>query len=173
MIDVTKTGSFGELSKRKIKGAMRELQFRPLIMPAMIGIETHHPLARFVTTVGWYKQSHSLNWHYHLTKICHTRSKRRDQYLSGYSEKNDKENHLDRNNLITNGKLRNNIQKATERRRLLFFKISNAKKKTSVDIVNRMKNCWWFWVHSTENSSCKNIRTMKKQPAFRRCNELC
>ena len=28
MIDVTKTGNFGELSKRKIKGAMRELQFR-------------------------------------------------------------------------------------------------------------------------------------------------
>ena len=161
MIDVTKTGSFVELSKRKINGAMRELQFRPLIMPTMVGIETHHPWARFVT-----------RW-YHLTKICNTRSKRRDQYLSGYCEKNDKENPLDQNNLITNGKLRNNIQKATERRRLLFFKISNAKKKTSVDIVNRMKNCWWFWVHSTENSSCKNIRTMKKQPAFRRCNELC
>ena len=121
MIDVTKTGSFGELSKRKIKGAMRELQFCPLIMATMFGIETHHPWARFVTTVGWYKQSHSLNWRYHLTKICHTRSKRRDQYLSGYSEKNDKENPLDQNNLITSGKLRNNTQKATERRRLLFF----------------------------------------------------
>ena len=37
-----------------------------------------------------------------------------------YSEKNDKENPLDQNNLITSGKLSNNIQKATERRRLFF-----------------------------------------------------
>ena len=148
---------------------MRELQFRP----TMFGIETHHPWARFVSTVRWHKQSHSLNQHYHLTKNCNTRSKRCGQYLSGYSEKNDKENPLDQNNLITSGKLRNNIQKSYWKTSTAFFKISSAKKKTSVHIVNRLKNCWWFWVHSTEKSSCKNIRTMKKQPAFRRCNELC
>ena len=59
---------------------------------------------------------------YHLTKNCNTRSKRHGQYLSGYSEKNDKENPLHQNNVITSGKLRNNIQKATDRRRLLFLK---------------------------------------------------
>ena len=64
-----------------------------------------------------------------------------------YSEKNDKENPLDQNNLITNGKLRNNIQKVyTIYKKLLkdvdcFFKISSAKKQTSVHIVNRLKNC--------------------------------
>ena len=73
--------------------------------------------------------------------ITRRRTAMRGQYLSGYSEKNDKENPLDQHNLITNGKLRSNIQKATERRRLLFFKISNAKKETSVHIVNRLNYC--------------------------------
>ena len=34
------------------------------------------------------------------------------KWLYKYSEKNDKENPLDQNNLITSGKLRNNIQKS-------------------------------------------------------------
>ena len=46
MIDVTKTESFGEFSEKKINEEMRELQFRPLIMRTMLGIETHHPRVR-------------------------------------------------------------------------------------------------------------------------------
>ena len=74
---------------RYFSGPLRE-HFPPLIMPIIIWIETRQPSARFVLYESLTTKV-VVNRHYRLMKTCNARFKRRDQYLSGNRETNDKQ----------------------------------------------------------------------------------
>ena len=74
---------------RYFSGPLRE-HFPPLTMPIIIWIETRQPSARFVLYESLTTKV-VVNRHYRLMKTCNARFKRRDQYLSGNRETNDKQ----------------------------------------------------------------------------------